>query len=82
MLTKNILGFLILFFNAAGIGYLLYQGAKAIAGHFHPAPAAAAPVRIKKRPRIVNDHIIPDEDDLLKDMDLSDLDNLNLDDFE
>ena len=35
----------------------------------------------KRSPLVLKDSIIPDEDDLLKDMDLSDLDSLNLDDF-
>jgi hypothetical protein len=42
---------------------------------------AAATVDKPKSPLVLQDSIIPDEDDLLKDMDLSDLDTLNLDDF-
>ena len=38
--------------------------------------------KLKREEVIIDEDIIPDEDDLLKDMDLSDLDNLNLDDFE
>ncbi len=45
------------------------------------AESSGTPVE-KPKPKIMNDDIIPDEDDLLKDMDLSDLDNLNLDDFD
>ena len=36
----------------------------------------------KNRPDIANGDMTADDEDLLKDMDLSDLDTLNLDDFE
>lgn len=35
----------------------------------------------KQKTEIINDNILSDEDDLLKELDLSDLDNLDLDDF-
>jgi hypothetical protein len=84
MLAKNIFGFLILLFNAVGLGYFIYLGSLSllnIRSHKENTTEDAL-VQKKKRPYIINDDIIPDEDDLLKDMDLSDLDNLNLDDFE
>jgi hypothetical protein len=84
MLTKNIFGILILLFNAVGLGYCIYLGSLSllnISSHKKTTPDDAL-VQKKNRPYIINDDIIPGEDDLLKDMDLSDLDNLNLDDFE
>ena len=45
------------------------------------AQPSSAPVK-KKAARTQNDAMVIDEDDLLKDMDLSDLDDLNLDDFD
>ena len=83
MLAKNIFGILILLLNAAGLGYCLYIATLSLLNLSHKEKAIEdVVVEKKKRPLIINDDIIPDEDDLLKDMDLSDLDNLNLDDFE
>ncbi len=84
MLLKNFIGILIILLNIAGIGFLIYLLVKVVKKQFlsetsTQGQTAAAPV---KKAKIVNDDIIPDEDDLLKDMDLSDLDNLNLDDFD
>ncbi|MCD4676389.1 MAG: hypothetical protein K8S18_10400 [Desulfobacula sp.] len=85
MLLKKIIGILIIVLNIAGFGFLLYMAGLMLKDKFFPKKQIIAvqktPVK-KKEPEIVNDDIIPDEDDLLKDMDLSDLDNLNLDDFE
>ncbi len=84
MLAKNIFGILILLFNMAGLVFFLYLGTMAILKKISPKENIqedAVPI-VKKPPIILKDNIIPDEDDLLKDMDLSDLDNLNLDDFE
>lgn len=85
MLAKNIFGILILLFNAVGLGYCIYLGSLSllnISSRKKKNTTEEALVGKKNRPYIINDDIIPDEDDLLKDMDLSDLDNLNLDDFE
>jgi hypothetical protein len=86
MLIKKIIGTLILLLNIAGIGYLIYVGIRHVwdtyvAGRIKSAATAAKPVK-KKKPAIVNDDIVLDEDDLLKDMDLSDLDDLDLEDFD
>ena len=85
MLLKKIIGILIILLNIAGLGFLLYLASLVLKDKFFPRKQIIAvqktPVK-KKRPKIINDDIIPDEDDLLKDMDLSDLDDLNLDDFE
>ena len=86
MLAKNFFGILILLFNMIGLGYLLYLGAQAVLEKISSSKrlkVETAPTMKKKSPSLVlKDSAIADEDDLLKDMDLSDLDNLNLDDFE
>ncbi len=87
MLTKKIFGIIIILLNLAGIGFLLYLFAmtwkeKLISSKESlGAEKSESPIK-KKQPQIVNDDIIPEEDDLLKDIDLSDLDNLDLEDFE
>lgn len=85
MLLKKIIGTIIILLNIAGLGFLLYLAGLMLKEKFFPKKQiiAVQQTRIKKKnPKILNDNIIPDEDDLLKDMDLSDLDNLDLDDFE
>ena len=85
MLLKKIVGTIIILLNIAGLGFLLYMAGLMLKEKFFRKKqiivVQKSPVR-KKNPKILNDNIIPDEDDLLKDMDLSDLDNLDLDDFE
>ena len=75
----------ILFFNVAGLGFLLYLVAKQLWAKYltkeEIPDIVIQPVK-KKKPSIMNDDIILDEDDLLKDMDLSDLDQLDLDDVD
>ncbi len=86
MLLKKILGILIIILNVGGIGFVIYSVGMILKEKYFPE----AQVEEKPKPvpaqksdlAIRNDDIIPDEDDLLKDMDLSDLDNLNFDDFE
>lgn len=71
----------------AGLGYLFFIG---IAGYFEDRDAneqenfnnVAKTQNNTGQPVVIDEDIIPDEDDLLKDMDLSDLDGLDLDDFE
>jgi len=86
MLAKNFFGILVLLFNIIGLGYLLYLGALAVLEKISSSKKikveTAPAMKEKSPPFVIKDSIIPDEDDLLKDMDLSDLDNLNLDDFE
>lgn len=87
MLIKNILGAIIVLLNMAGLGYLFFIG---IAGFFenHDADEQEGFHNIAEtginegQPVVIDEDIIPDEDDLLKDMDLSDLDGLDLDDFD
>ncbi|WP_320042734.1 hypothetical protein [uncultured Desulfobacter sp.] len=87
MLIKNIVGTIIILLNMAGLGYLFFIGIASFFGDddiqgqeeykdiTETAHHTGQPVEI-------DEDIIPDEDDLLKDMDLSDLDSLDLDDFE
>jgi hypothetical protein len=84
MIFKNLLGILILLLNAAGLGFLIYLGILAGIDHFFPREAEpdSRSSLAKNDPEIINDDIIPQEEDLLKDLDLSDLDKLDLDDFE
>ena len=71
----------------AGLGYLFFLG---ISEFFrdHDADEQERLNNVAKtknyagQPIVIDEDIIPDEDDLLKDMDLSDLDSLDLDDFE
>lgn len=91
MLIKNILGTIIILLNMAGLGYLFFIG---IAGFFRDhdkdeqegfntvSRTGSNPGHNARQPVVIDENSIPDEDDLLKDMDLSDLDNLDLDDFE
>jgi hypothetical protein len=84
MLFKKIIGITIILLNIAGLGFLLYSAGMILRDKllFKRQTINVQPVSGKKKdPEIVNDDIIPDEDDLLKDMDLSDLDNLKFDDF-
>ena len=85
MLLKNIFGIFILLLNAIGLGYLFFLGTRTQMENFSSTDSPSrdkTSQSLKKQAVIQNNNIIPDEDDLLKDMDLSDLDNLNLDDFE
>ena len=71
----------------AGLGYLFFLG---ISEFFRDHDAdeqenlnnVAKTENYTSQPIVIDEDIIPDEDDLLKDMDLSDLDSLDLDDFE
>ncbi len=85
MLLKKIIGTLIIVLNVAGIGFILYMTGMMLKNKFFPPKQIIAVKKReakRKKPSIANDDIIADDDDLLKNMDLSDLDNLNLDDFD
>ena len=84
MLLKKTIGILIVFLNIAGLGFLLCLAGWMLKDRLFPKKQILAPVnpRVKKKPVAADDDILSAEDDLLKDMDLSDLDNLNFDDFE
>ncbi len=87
MLAKNIVGIIILVLNFAGVCYLIYHLSRWGYHHFFAKENVAEAVspNISDRDKafvFMEKDIIPKEDDLLKDMDLSDLDNLDLDDFE
>ena len=86
MLIKNIVGAIIIILNMAGLGFLFYLE---VVSRFHHADANNASdndqesrTGTDKQPVLIDEDIIPDEDDLLKDMDLSDLDSLDLDEFD
>ena len=85
MLLKKTIGILIIVLNVAGLGFILYMTGMMLKNKFFPGKQLVAVKKTrqpKKKPVIANDNIIAADDDLLKDMDLSDLDNLNLDDFD
>ena len=85
MLLKKTIGILIIVLNVAGLGFILYMIGMLLKNKFFPGKQLVAVKKTrqpKKKPVIANDNIIAADDDLLKDMDLSDLDNLNLDDFD
>lgn len=89
MLLKKTIGILIIILNIGGIGFIIYSVGMLLKEKYFPEEKPVEettddkPVPDQKSDLdISNDDIIPDEDDLLKDMDLSDLDNLNFDDFE
>ncbi len=87
MLLKKIIGLLIIFLNVAGVGFLIFLLITLLQEKFLSQSTESRPEKPlaqteKPAPAIKNDDIVTDEDDLLKDMDLSDLDNLNLDDFD
>ncbi len=84
MLLKKTMGIILLALNVGGLGYLVFLALMTLRDIYlskkqlvsvQETPASQA------KPTISNDDIISDEDDLLKNMDLSDLDNLDLDDF-
>jgi hypothetical protein len=87
VLIKNIVGTMIILLNMAGLGYLFFIGvAEFFENHDEKEQknfnTIVKPPEHTDQPVVIDENIIPDEDDLLKDMDLSDLDNLDLDDFE
>jgi hypothetical protein len=86
MLLKKTIGMIIILLNIGGIGFLLYRAGLMVKEKYFkkkqapPIVEKTPPVK-KQETKISTDNIVEDEDDLLKDMDLSDLDNLDLDDF-
>lgn len=90
MLLRKIIGTVIILLNVAGLGFLFYLLIMMLKNKFLgtttsknlPEQESSDPAQKGKPKKIKEKDIIPDEEDLLKDMDLSDLDNLNLDDFD
>ncbi len=85
MLLNKIIGTLIIVLNIAGLGFILYMIGLMLKNNLFPSKQIIAVKKKqgkRKKPAIANDDIIASNDDLLKNMDLSDLDNLNLDDFD
>ena len=84
MLLKKIIGIIIILLNIAGLGFLLYMIGLKLKEKLSPKKQIVVAQQNsvkKKEQKIITDDILSDEDDLLKEMDLSDLDNLDLDDF-
>ncbi len=86
MLIKNIVGAIIIILNMAGLGFLFYLSVVSRFSHTDTSESSGFNNMSRtgpadRQPVIIDEDIIPDEDDLLKDMDLSDLDSLDLDDF-
>ena len=84
MLIKNIVGATIILMNMAGLGYLFFLGISNFIDHdsedgFDAIDRTGGNTG---QPVVIDEDIIPDEEDLLKDMDLSDLDSLDLDEME
>lgn len=86
MLLKKIIGMIIILLNIGGIGFLLYRAGLMVKEKYFkkepplPIVEKTSPVK-EQETKVSTDNIVEDEDDLLKDMDLSDLDNLDLDDL-
>ncbi|MGM0642903.1 MAG: hypothetical protein ACQETC_03940 [Thermodesulfobacteriota bacterium] len=88
MLLKNILGILIILFNAAGLGYLGYIGVKKALNSFRETQGKSSV--IKKEPgrkqtdekEDFNETDFQKDDDLIDDFDLTDFDDLDLDDLD
>lgn len=89
LLFLKSIGILILLLNFSGIAFLFYQ---AFFGKKENLPSKKKKGTEKKSSgnknkdeseiKVKSGEIVSDKDDLLKDMDLSEIDNLNLDDFE
>jgi hypothetical protein len=87
VLIKNIMGAMIILLNMAGLGYLFFLGISEFFAD-RDADDQEGFNNVEKlgnttgQPIVIDEDIIPDEDDLLKDMDLSDLDSIDLNDFD
>ena len=75
------IGIIIIVLNVAGLGFILYMASIMLKNHFFSKKQIIT-VEKRNRSAVANDDILTDDEDLLKDIDLSDLDTLNLDDFE
>lgn len=85
MLLKNIIGLSIIVLNIAGLAFILYMLVIKGKEKFFPVkqiPKASSQKKEPKKPAVVNDNLIDDDEDLLKDLDLDDLDDIDLDDFD
>jgi hypothetical protein len=81
------MGAIIILLNMAGLGYLFFLGISEFFAD-RDADEQEGFNNVEKtgnnigQPIVIDEEIIPDEDDLLKDMDLSDLDSIDLNDFD
>ena len=86
MLLINIIGILIILLNIAGLVYLILVWFRNVTGNYNKN---LSKIRVAPRNNINSDNnniieesIIREKDDMLDDLDLSDFDDLNLDDFD
>ena len=88
MLLINITGIIIILLNLAGLIYLILIGFRNITGL---SKKDLKKIKIKPEKKlkqetenlnIITDKIIREKEDMLDDLDLSDFDDLNLDDFD
>ncbi|WP_022668665.1 hypothetical protein [Desulfospira joergensenii] len=85
MAAKKIIGTILLILNTAGLGFVVYMTCMVLVERFSPTENSeelSLPEDPKGKKPLIIEEDIPEDDDLLKDMDLSDLDDLNLDDFD
>ncbi len=86
MFAKNIVGIIIVLLNITGLCLLIYMGILSLIKKRRQSkiPEPRQKISSKKsgtKPVKNNQQFEDDEDNLLKDMDLSDLDDIDLDDF-
>ncbi len=88
MLLINITGIIIILLNLAGLIYLIFIGFRNITGL---SKKNLKKIKIQPGKKLkqetdnlntITDKIIREKDDMLDDLDLSDFDDLNLDDFD
>ncbi|THB76392.1 MAG: hypothetical protein D3926_17885 [Desulfobacteraceae bacterium] len=88
MLIKKIIGIIIITLNLAGLCYLIYLGCvyffntRSSSKDVADEPVISPPGKKIKKKEYKAQRILEKEDDLLKDMDLSDLDDIDLEDFD
>ena len=87
MLLINTIGIIIILLNLAGLVYLCFIGFKNITSKFNkdkkkiriqPLDQSSQAADLK----VITQEIVKEKDDMLDDLDLSDFDDLNLDDFD
>ncbi len=88
MFVMNFIAIVIILFNIAGLFFLLLIGIRNVTGKYKKdlskikiAPKKNYKSKIREK-KVVENNIIENRDDLLDDLDLSDFDDLNLDDFD
>jgi len=88
MLLIKITGVIIILLNLAGLVYLLLIGFRNMSGNYNKnlskikLPSQNSISNEEITDTIIQESIIKGKDDMLDDLDLSDFDDLNLDDFD